>query len=493
MILIEDGTLKDNNSDHNHNQDVMTDIDIEADINNTNTTAITTASTGSFSTNTSNERQTTTKTTITTDEDKHQEPKPKQQQQQQLSLTDAVVMLTTWATAGVIITMPYIYGQFGYALGSVLLALVMSCTVYTATFLLKVSDQCKPGTIRKLGDVGEALAGRKGRILFEFFQMTNLLFYLPVALETVSISLQYLSSSSSENSNSISNCSGMWNIITCVLMYVLIQLMNNWYHMKWLGYLAASIVAIKAYALLPYAYVTYQDEIVSSTDYMGPSQAVGNPDPTWQNYAVALAGIVYAFAPVFILFEVRTSMKEPQQIKKALYISSFLQLSMYFVAGITAVALWGWNVTDPINQQIPSTGWVGDVINITIVLATMLDYCIASKVLNAWFKATFLSSWSDTIGTKLLYTLPTTIVAISCVLLIPGFSSMIGILSSIAIVSMTTWAVPFAWELGGRAYQANRKIMLLVLIVGILVNVFALAGSIDAAATATFSSNMFCG
>ena len=389
MILIEEGTLKDNNSDHNHNQDVMTDIDIEADINNTNTTAITTASTASSSTNTINEIQTTTKTTITTDEDNHQQPK--QQQQHQLSVSDAVVMLTTWATAGVIITMPYIYGQFGYALGSVLLALVMSCTVYTAIFLLKVSDQCKPGTIRKLGDVGEALAGRKGRILFEFFQMTNLLFYLPVALETVSISLQYLSSSSSDNSNSISNCSGMWNIITCVLMYVLIQLMNNWYHMTWLGYLLASILAIKAYALLPYSYVAYQDEIVSSTDYMGPMQAVGNPDPTWQKYAVALAGIVYAFAPVFILFEIRSSMKEPQQMKKALYISSFLQLSMYFVAGITAVALWGWNVIDPINQQIPK-GWVGDVINIMIVLATSLDYCIASKVTNSWFKATFMSS-----------------------------------------------------------------------------------------------------
>ena len=389
MILIEEATVKDINSDHNHNQDVMTDIDIEADINNTNTTAITTASTASSSTNTINEIQTTTKTTITTDEDNHQQPK--QQQQHQLSVSDAVVMLTTWATAGVIITMPYIYGQFGYALGSVLLALVMSCTVYTAIFLLKVSDQCKPGTIRKLGDVGEALAGRKGRILFEFFQMTNLLFYLPVALETVSISLQYLSSSPSDNSNSISNCSGMWNIITCVLMYVLIQLMNNWYHMTWLGYLSAAIVAIKAYALLPYTYVEYQDKIISSTDYMGPSQAMGNPYPTWQKYAVALAGIVYAFAPVFVLFEIRSSMKEPQQMKKALYISSFLQLSMYFVAGITAVALWGWNVIDPINQQIPK-GWVGDVINIMIVLATSLDYCIASKVTNSWFKATFMSS-----------------------------------------------------------------------------------------------------
>ena len=492
MTLIEEGTVTDNNNHHNHNHDVMTDIDIdiEADINNNNTIAITTATSSScFSTNTSNERQTTMKTTITTDTDNHPQP---QQQQQQLSLTDAVVMLTAWATAGVIITIPYIYGQIGYALGSVLLVIVMSCKVYTATFLLKVSDQRKPGTIHKLGDVGEALAGRKGRILFELFQMTNLLFFLPVALETVSISLQYLSTSSSENSNSISNCSGMWNIITCVLMYVLIQLMNNWYHMTWLGYLSASIVAIKAYAFLPYTYVTYQDEIISSTDYMGPSQAIGNPDPTWQNYAVALAGIVYAGAPVFILFEVRSSMKEPQQMKKAVYISSFLQLSMFLVAGITAVALWGWNVTDPINQQIPK-GWVGDVINITIVLATMLDYCIASKVTNSWFKATFLSSWSDTIGTKLLYTLPTTIVAISCVLLIPEFSTMIGILSSVTIVSMTSWAVPFAWELGGRAYQANRKIMMLVLVVGILVNVFALAGSIDAAATATYSFNMFCG
>ena len=70
---------------------------------------------------------------------------------------------------------------------------------------------------------------------------------------------------------------------------------------------------------------------------------------------------------------------------------------------------------------------------------------------------------------------------------------MIGIQTSITHVPMASWAVPFVWELGGHAYQANRKIMLVVLIVGILVNVFALAGSIDAAATATYSFNMFCG
>jgi hypothetical protein len=401
-----------------------------------------------------------------------------------LSLFDTIIMITTWTTAGAIIAVPYSFGQFGYIGGSILLLFIILLTLYYLNFLLDVADSCKDGTISCLGDVGYELAGENGRKLFETFQYVNLIFWLPVGLQTITLSFQYIVNG---------NCTGMWNIICCVVLYCLLQCMQCWHHMVWIGYITATVTVLKAFVFLPYAYMEYQDEIQDSPDYLGPVQAFGNPNPTWYKYCVAMTGFFYAFAPVFILIEIRSGMKDPSQCKKALNISASIQISLYLVAGIMGVVCWGYNVQDPITIEIPR-GWLGILLSVLVLLATVLDYCIAAKISNDWVRSKFFPDWSKSdIGSKLLYTLPTTILAIVCLLVIPEFDTLIAVLVSISIIGMNTWATTLAWEVGGRRYKANRVLMWTLCSAGLILNVSGLAGALYEVIIADYSSNYFCG
>ena len=400
-----------------------------------------------------------------------------------LSLFDTIIMLTTWTTAGVLIAVPYSFGQFGYIGGSMLLLFVILMTLYYLNFLLDVADNCKDGTIMGLGDVGYELAGEKGRKLFETFQYVHLIGWLPVGLQTIAISFQYIVNG---------NCTGMWSIICCVVLYCLLQCMQSWHHMVWIGYITATIAVLKACVFLPYAYVRYQDDIQFSPEYLGPVQAFGNPDPTWYNYCVAMTGFFYAFAPVNVLIEIRSSMKDPSQCKKALNISASIQICLYLLAGVMGVVFWGYNVNDPITIEIPR-GWLGILLNVVVTLATVLDYFIAAKISNDWVRSKFFPNWSKAdIGSKLVYTLPTTILAIVCVLVIPEFNTLIALLVSISLIGMNTWAITLAWELGGRNYKANRVLMWTLCAAGLILNAGGLAGALYDVITADYSSNHFC-
>jgi hypothetical protein len=138
--------------------------------------------------------------------------------------------------------------------------------------------------------------------------------------------------------------------------------------------------------------------------------------------------------------EVRSSMKDPTQCKTALNDSALVQVIIYLVAGIMAVMMWRYNVADPVTVEIPREGWVGLYANIAVLVVTALDYSIAAKIANTWFQSTFLPNWSsvDTVLSKLLYTLPTTIFDIACVLVVPEFDTLVRLLKSISIMGMNT-------------------------------------------------------
>jgi len=412
--------------------------------------------------------------------------------QNTLSVFDTVIVLTTFSLAGAIIAVPYSFGQFGYLGGPLMFLLIISLMVYFLNFLCNIAESADDETaggaatatnIKTLGDVGYHLAGKKGRHLFDTFQMTNLVCFLPVGLETIGVSLNYVVNGS---------CASFWNIICIIVLYVLLQCMQHWHHMAWVGYVTFFLAASKALIFLPYAYIEYQEDVVSSKDYyMGPIQAFGNPQPTWYNYGVAITGFFYTFVPVFIMFEVRGSMKEPRRLKTALNTSALIQIILYLVAGVMAVVYWGWNVSDPITIEIPR-GWLGLYVNIAVLLATILDYLIAAKIANAWFKSIFFPNWpSDSILLKLLYTLPLTIFAIASVLVIPEFDLLVGLLTSICIIGMNTWVITLAWELGGRRFRGHRLWMWILFIIGVAYNACGLGSSLYEIVTATYSWS-FC-
>ena len=151
-----------------------------------------------------------------------------------LSFFDAICVLTTFATAGSIVAVPWAVSQLGYVLGPILLITVASMNLYFYSFLIDVADACPVGSCKTLGDVGHELAGKKGRYLFDAFQIGNLILYMPVALETVGLSLEYLVDGS---------CIGWWNIASFAGLIVMVQFMKCWTHVAWLAYITVAIAA----------------------------------------------------------------------------------------------------------------------------------------------------------------------------------------------------------------------------------------------------------
>ena len=360
-------------------------------------------------------------------------------------------------------------------------------------FLLDVAQTCKEGTCKTLGDVGYALGGKNGRRLFEAFQIGNLIMYMPVALETVGLSLQYLVDGS---------CLGWWNIASFVILLVMIQFFKCWHHVAWLAYVTVSIAALKAFVLLPYAFVEYNDEVLDSDSYLGPIRPFGNPNPSWDLLAMACSIFAFTFTPIFILFEVRNDMKDPSQCKKALHITAFIQILMYLVPGLLCVFLWGWNVSNPVTLEIPR-GWLGVLLSVVVLLAVALDFCIAAKVTNDWIAANLFpaslkekkdkeSSFCSKVLYHTFYSVPTSAFSLGMVLAIPNFETLIGLLTGITIFGISSWAITLIWEIGGRKYQGNRWLMWIGAIIGFLLTIWVVAAALFDIVTADYTPGFFC-
>ena len=329
----------------------------------------------------------------------------------------AVCVITTFATAGSIVVIPWAIGQLGYILGPVLLVGTVLMNLYFFTKLLDVVDNCKAGSCKTLGEVGYQLGGTGGRNLFVAFQMGNLILYMPVALETVGLSLQYVVDGL---------CLGWWNIASFAGLLVMVQFFTCWRSVAWVAYVTVAIAAAKSFARLPYSFVKYQDDIVTSEDYQGPIQPFLNPEPSWDLLALACSAFFFAFAPVFVFLEVRSDMRHPNQCKKALGVSATIQVIMYLAPALVCVVLWGWNVSSPITLEIPR-GLLGIIMSLILVLAVALDYCISAKIINDWLIQCFPSSlknmrfrsWCEQMVYKLAYSVPTSLLSLALVVAIP--------------------------------------------------------------------------
>jgi len=111
---------------------------------------------------------------------------------------------------------------------------------------------------------------------------------------------------------------------------------------------------------------------------------------------------------------------------------------------MTGVLLWGWNIKDPINLQIPN-GWVGLLLSAMVAIAVSLDYIISSKIVIDWVRATFLPHM-HCIWLRIL----TSVAALGVVLAIPNLSTSVGVVAGFSNIGSNSWAVSLAWVRGGK-------------------------------------------
>ena len=82
--------------------------------------------------------------------------------------------------------------------------------------------------------------------------------------------------------------------------------------------------------------------------------------------------------------ELSNDAHHPVWMKKASCVAMAINVSLYLVAGISCVVLWGWNVTDPITLQIPEGTWVGSLFALLIVVNMIMDYVVCAKLTTEW-------------------------------------------------------------------------------------------------------------
>lgn len=400
-------------------------------------------------------------------------PPPPKEDNKKLSWWGVVATQTTFSTSGALVSIPFAFGQIGYVLGPMLL-------VGWAVLCLGVNcwlvDVALDANCRTLPEVGRALAGDGGRRLVHLVQMANLIVFLPVVLNLTAGALQYVADTPWD-------CIGYWNILCAGGLFGLLQVLRRWSHASWLAYATCCICLCKATSLLPYAYVHYKSDVQAKPTYAS-AWAFGAPENSWGNWGLALACFPYAITPVFIVVETLAEAREPERYKSALVAAAGCMCAMYLVAGLVAVQYWGWDLSNPVTLQVPR-GWVGITLNVFLAMASMLDYVIASLVVNREVARLF-PEWP-----WVLQSLPSTIVAVVLVCSIPSFGTLVGILTGFTIVGANTFVVTLCWTLGSYD-RLGSKLLHLATVLGVPLSGYVIAASVKSAMDASYASNFFC-
>ena len=222
------------------------------------------------------------------------------------------------------------------------------------------------GRCKHLSDAGFELGGRWGRISFQVLQYGNLLFYMPVALETIAISLQEVFEYPFRGGD---GCIGNWKLITLALLFVALMLTKNWKDGARIAYFTWTILTVKAFIIIPYGLAKYRDEYEGSDMNLGPGQPFGNPEATWYGIFGALIG--YMSSSIMIVVETMSNAKKPEEYKKALGLANLFMYTYYFVPGLCSALLWGYNVDFLINQEFGSNA-LSIVLNLFIAIPVTL-------------------------------------------------------------------------------------------------------------------------
>lgn len=108
-----------------------------------------------------------------------------------ISLVSAYMILTTWSTSSSNVLYPYTFGVLGVAGGPLLMLIAFFVSWATTRWTI---DAARMTGSETFGELGHALLGNKGRIIFEGSQILFQQLFLPVAIVISSATVQSLAS-----------------------------------------------------------------------------------------------------------------------------------------------------------------------------------------------------------------------------------------------------------------------------------------------------------
>ena len=437
-----------------------------------------------------------------------------------LTLWEITALQAAYSTAGGIVSMPYMFGTFGYVLGPIVLALwlllVYSIAAFVCDVVLASNGRCK-----HFSDVGYELGGKWGSWTIQILQIANMLIYLPTSLYTIAISIQAMFPL-----EYLHGCEGWWILIVSGILFIVSQVVKNFKESAWIAYATLALTITQSFILIPYGLVSHQDEYETKMSHdtgtsldLGPSQPFGYPDPEWSIIAPSI--LTWVFTGTFILVETMANAEKPEEYKKALGYSTTIIYMLYFVPGLTVCLLWGWNFDYRINLDFENASTLAIILNST-ALQNLLNYIMTSLIVNDLFRRQFVDNKQNKneaaaafpktfiagICHQLKITIPSLVFALAVAVAVPNIETVALLSTSITVIPTITWVLSIMWFISGgnkneellcenmnmKTINKNVIIHTISIVIGLAMTGIVLASSIDMIMSADFSGNhVWCG
>ncbi len=373
-----------------------------------------------------------------------------------VSVFTAAALISSWNSTSTMMNMPFIFGVLGTLGGALFVLLIQGSAFVVARHMITLvshfnSEACvvrgEAGEVRMFPQLGERLGGRAGRRLFTFTQMTNQLGFLPYAVTLIVASLQSLFPRAAWLA-----CNGWACLLVLALGYVMVQLSRDWRDSSALAAVTWLLAAGLGAMLL--GFCVHSD--AAEFPLGGPTPLlVGQPFELFANcsgtcfeageqYAFlnvlsAVNGIVFSFAPAFIVAELMAEMREPRrEMTRALSVSYAFTTTLYITLGVTFSSLWGNQIPLPVTRLLPQGSAWSTVASLIIIVAMVTDFFIGIVVVNRYVVARFRPdfdyrwTWRNARLWATATFLPAT-VTFAVTLFVPSLSAMIGLVVAFAI------------------------------------------------------------
>ncbi|KAJ1828690.1 hypothetical protein LPJ56_000953 [Coemansia sp. RSA 2599] len=367
---------------------------------------------------------------------------------------------------------PYAFAKTGWV-GIIIVVLSAFIGGYTGVLTIRCLYYRSGERLHSFPQIGYAAFGRWGQWATQFF---NYLYSLGTTCLYIILSGQFIYQLVSTLGVTITQ--KVWMIIVAVIIWIPVAILKEMSEaaiMAIFGLLASVVVIIVASVM----------SITNPYTTMFPAEAAPAHDiAIGIGIPVALSSIVFSYSGSVVYPHVEASMKKPKQWPNVVYTAMGFCAVCYLLIGVAGYWAYGDLVVSPVLDSIP-TGAPATASKILITLHVM----IAAPIMLLSFYLEVEKMWDITperLGKKREFTVRlvyrSVVVGVVCAisLAIPYFSDFLGLISSIACVTMYA-ILPVICYLklyGHRIAPWYEKIwMVVVLVIGVVASIW---GSVDA-------------
>eukprot|EP00051_Salpingoeca_urceolata_P006025 m.80099 g.80099 ORF g.80099 m.80099 type:complete len:458 (+) comp14651_c0_seq2:303-1676(+) len=245
----------------------------------------------------------------------------------------------------------------------------------------------------------------------------------------------------------------VWLFIVCALVYPLTYL-RSLADAAWVSYVGVATIVVVNSVILVYC-------VIDATHHKHHSSAPSE-HRTFEDFINGLTQLAFAYGGHVLMVEIQSVMRTPTEFSKSVYLSQLVMFANYAIIGLVGYAAYGDDVKSPITLNLPDNA-LRAFTNVCLFVHVMMAYAINSQVLTEAIVSYFRPGFRRDRGRAAFvrWGMGCTGIMIAAIIIsivIPFFSSLMNIYSSIGIFSLS-FAVPASLWLLERQTTVPRRMI----------------------------------